>query len=86
MLGVHLKDLTFIEDGNQDKIYNLINFKKRGLLMDTIRILLEPQTVGYEFEILEPLYNFLKEVPFLDDKELYNISLSLEPKESKIKK
>lgn len=37
--GMHLTDLTFIEDGNPDKINGLINFKKRELLIDTISII-----------------------------------------------
>jgi hypothetical protein len=35
-LGVHLSDLTFIEDGNPDAIRGLINFTKRRFLFRVI--------------------------------------------------
>jgi hypothetical protein len=35
-LGVHLSDLTFIEDGNPDTIRGLINFTKRRFLFRVI--------------------------------------------------
>jgi hypothetical protein len=35
--GVYLKDLTFIEDGNPDKVRGLINFAKRRMLYNTIQ-------------------------------------------------
>lgn len=35
-LGVHLSDLTFIEDGNPDTIRGLVNFTKRRFLFRVI--------------------------------------------------
>src|SRR5690349_6504570 len=80
-LGTHLKDLTFIEDGNPDTIENLINFRKRDHLVDTIMLLQQCQQTPYSnLEIVEPFYTFLKELPALEDKELFALSNFLERK------
>ena len=35
-IGVYLKDLTFIDDGNEDYLHNLINYGKRKMAQDQI--------------------------------------------------
>jgi hypothetical protein len=82
-LGVHLKDLVYIEDGNQDNIGNMINFKKRDLLVETIMFLQQCQQTPYNLEIVEPFYTFLKELPSLQPNDLLSISKFLEPMEAK---
>jgi len=67
-VGTSLTDLTFIEDGNSDKTGELINFKKRFL---------------FNLEMSEPIYTFLEALPALEDKELWEISNYLEPREKK---
>jgi len=80
-LGTVLTDLTFTEDGNQDNINDLVNFKKRDLLHETIVLLKQYQKLPFQFEIKEPFFTFLQELTFLDDKELWEVSNFLEPKE-----
>lgn len=84
-LGVHLTDYVFIEDGNPGTINNMINWKKRDLLIETIMKLQQYQTTSYNIEVVEPIYTFLREFPFLDDAVMYDISTTLEPKTSKDK-
>eukprot|EP01094_Clydonella_sp_ATCC50884_P029750 TRINITY_DN9432_c0_g1_i1.p1 TRINITY_DN9432_c0_g1~~TRINITY_DN9432_c0_g1_i1.p1 ORF type:complete len:1120 (-),score=371.40 TRINITY_DN9432_c0_g1_i1:107-3226(-) len=46
-LGVYLTDLTFVEDGNPDKVKGLINFRKRQLEYDVIVKILRFQKKSY---------------------------------------
>ncbi len=46
-IGLFMKDLTFIEDGNQDDVNGLINFNKR-----TLAVLLGLQAARWEYVIL----------------------------------
>jgi len=83
-VGISLTDLTFIEDGNQDGTAEQVNFKKRELLYKSIREVIQYQVDTYQFEIVEPLNTFLQEVPYIpNDEDLYELSLFLEPRESK---
>ena len=94
----------FIQDGNADYVGELINFKKRDLLTETISIIQQFQVLlnipslilclcseiflqqtPYAFEIKEPVYTFLEELPFLEDKELWEISSFIEPKDKEKK-
>jgi len=84
-LGTALTDLIFIEDGNADYVGDLINFKKRDLLTETISIIQQFQQTPFAFEIKEPVYTFLQELPFLEDKELWEISSFIEPKDKEKK-
>jgi len=79
-IGVHLTDLTFIEDGNPDDVDGYINFKKRDLCIETISMLQQHQQTPYKCEIVDPIFTFLEELPFLDEKELYAASIFLEPR------
>lgn len=79
-LGVYLKDLTFIEDGNKDKINGLINFGKRRLLYTVISEIQQFQQKGYVFTHEAPVEAYLSEIATLDENELYNISLQCEPR------
>jgi len=84
-LGVHLTDLVFIEDGNPDNLDEKINYKKRDLVVDTISMIQTFQQSPYRnIEITEPIYTFLQELPFLEDKELFEVSQFVEPKKKKL--
>jgi hypothetical protein len=83
---VYLTDLTFIEDGNPGTINNMINWKKRDLLIETIIKIQQYQQTGFPFEIVEPIYTFLWELPFLDDATMYDISIALEERSKKKEK
>lgn len=85
-IGVVLMDLTFMEDGNPDKIDNKINFAKRALVADVIRGVEQQQTTGsYNFMAIEEFQAQLAKIPDNTDtreKELYAISLEREPRET----
>ncbi|EGC29734.1 hypothetical protein DICPUDRAFT_58639 [Dictyostelium purpureum] len=88
-LGFNLTDVTFIEEGNTDHLPSdsgsnnnspLINFKKRELLYQAWADLSRFQETPYTFQPEEPLNTFLLNFPILDEKELYELSVALEPK------
>eukprot|EP01097_Dermamoeba_algensis_P010637 TRINITY_DN7938_c0_g1_i1.p1 TRINITY_DN7938_c0_g1~~TRINITY_DN7938_c0_g1_i1.p1 ORF type:complete len:149 (+),score=34.21 TRINITY_DN7938_c0_g1_i1:91-537(+) len=84
-LGVYLTDLTFIDDGNPDKVNNLINFKKRELTHRLLQEIQLYQQTGFDFPPIEPLNTFLAECPTsMTEAELYDLSLILEPRNSEI--
>lgn len=76
----------FIEDGNPSTLNGMINWKKRDLLIETIMKLQQYQNTAYNLEILEPIYTLLRELPFIEDSLLYEISIFLEPRTSRDKK
>jgi len=78
--GVYLSDLTFMEDGNPDKVDNLINFGKRELVYRVIEEVVQYQLTPYQIERSEPIYTFLRELPNLDEKDLFDLSLVREPR------
>jgi len=88
-IGTYLSDLTFMDEGNPDFITvgnnKLINFPKHYLIMRTIKQLTQYQTAKFDLTSREPLYTFLYTMPSLHEKELYELSLDREPRESLIK-
>lgn len=93
-MGVYLTDLTFIEDGNPDTRTDaagrqLINFKKREMVHRVIQEMQDLQSVDYgasfdTFEVQEPLYSYLLELPFLEENQTYSLSLEREPRNTPI--
>ena len=87
--GTHLSDLTFMDEGNPDFINmdnnKLINFPKHYLIIRTIKYLQQYQSCHYELTAKEPLYSLLYAVPSLQEKELYELSLEREPRDSLLK-
>ncbi|EGC33276.1 hypothetical protein DICPUDRAFT_49010 [Dictyostelium purpureum] len=89
-LGVYLKDLTFIEEGNPDTINSLINWSKKKLIFNIVSIIQRCQQVPYDFGSLsqlnqarsEMLLNYFDTLPTAIDELLYKISLNLEPRQS----
>jgi hypothetical protein len=83
-LGTMLSDLTFTEDGNKDFVEvsgaKLINWAKRELIGKLIAELGRYQKTPFVFPEVEPIYSFLSEVPFFQEKELYDLSLLREKK------
>ena len=88
--GTYLSDLTFMDEGNPDFINvdnnKLINFPKHHLIMRTIKQLLANQSSkSFDLAPKEPLFTFLYAVPSLNEKELYELSLEREPRDSQMK-
>ena len=81
--GVYLTDLTFVEDGNPDKIGELINFSKRQFVFNIIDEIDRYQQIGYNFNLVDNIAHFLTELPFNGTEESYQLSLVREPKGSK---
>jgi hypothetical protein len=76
-----LTDLTFIEEGNKDYIDNLINFKKRRLIAETILKIMQYQQQGYLFfESVDFIQKKLKNIKILPRETLYECSYYLEPR------
>ncbi|KAJ5075793.1 ras guanine nucleotide exchange factor i-related [Anaeramoeba ignava] len=79
-LGVYLTDITFIEDGNPDKIDNLINFYKRVLVSKVIINLQQYQQMGYNFQPVHQIQILFQKFQKWDDAEIYKKSLLIEPR------
>ena len=83
--GVHLSDLTFIEDGNKDLVGGLINFTKRRLLYRVIADLRSYQQNAYNLVHVPQITALLDTLPLVDDDRLYEISQELEPRNAERK-
>jgi hypothetical protein len=82
-MGVHLSDLTFIEDGNPDKMGNLINFGKRKLVSKVISLLQRYQPTPYNLETVPRIIKLLSKTINVTDNDLYQMSLLREPRGAK---
>lgn len=85
-LGVYLTDLTFIEDGNLDRLKSddrLINFGKRSKTAEVIREIMVYQSTPYNLSPVPGIQKFIEDnlVESRGDTELYQQSLNLEPRE-----
>jgi len=84
-LGIYLSDIAFVEEVYKDFLEEnpkLINWEKRQMLYRTIRDIHMQQKQTFLFPSVEPIFTFLTELPRLDDKELYELSIIREPKGS----
>ncbi|PWY99569.1 hypothetical protein BCV70DRAFT_223969 [Testicularia cyperi] len=85
-LGRYLGDLTFIEDGNRDRLKEndqLINFGKRQKTAEVIREITIHQSTPYNLIAVPALESFIAKhlVDARSADELYEQSLLLEPRE-----
>lgn len=81
-LAVHLRDLTFIEDGNEDTVNdNLINFTKMHMLGHVFEEIHRMQTARYHFKEIKSINKYLSTGLYVmkGDKELYKSSTTCEP-------
>jgi len=85
-VGVYLTDWTFIGDGNPDQLRekpHQINFNKRQKAAELIVQIQSYQSLPYQLSPMPAIVKFLEEAlenP-RDEKELYDLSLELEPRE-----
>jgi hypothetical protein len=82
--GIHLTDLTFIDEGNPTSKGDLINFKKQRLTARVIQQIQYFQGVPFNNDIDLELCTYLKELSALDDEGLYQLSLTREPRNAEI--
>jgi son of sevenless-like protein len=84
-LGTYLSDLTFIDDGNPNTIVEdgieLINFFKQRLSAEFILEVQQYQQQGYNIDRDSAISNYLRQYQPLGEKELFDTSLEIEPRE-----
>jgi son of sevenless-like protein len=81
-----LKDLTFVADGNEDFIKGdkgFINFDKRVKTANIVREIQQYQSVPYPLQPVPELQEYIitNMQSARDVNDMYNLSLSLEPRE-----
>ena len=81
-LGVHLSDLTFIEEGNPNMLEGtrLINFERRQQICDVIQAVTLPQKRLYNLQPVSNIIALLTDLPTMTEKHLYQLSLTREPR------
>lgn len=84
-LGVHLSDLTFIEDGNPDTIHGLINFTKRRFLFRVISEISRYQQNPYNLHPVPQIQTLISNLSIKNDEELFELSLQREPRDAERK-
>jgi hypothetical protein len=82
-LGIYLSDLTFIEDGNPDRLpdTNLINFDRRRRIGVTIEEIQQWQQTDYPFKEVPIIKGYLlAQGEYVDENKCYKLSLEREPR------
>merc|ERR1739848_700810 len=84
-LGLYLKDLTFIDDGNPDNLLNGdVNMSKNRLVAKAIQKIQLYQQMRYNFENISALQEFLLDPAFegsaWSDDDMFQQSLKAEPR------
>jgi len=83
-LGMFLTDLTFIEDGNADRVKNnLINFTKCRLQSQVIRDIQQYMQIPFRFDDVPVIQKFLRTAMTMDNKILYKVSIKHLPRSAK---
>ncbi|XP_076644161.1 ras-specific guanine nucleotide-releasing factor 1 isoform X2 [Halictus rubicundus] len=85
-LGLYLTDLTSIEEGAPTITEDgLLNFSKMRMIANVIREIRHFQQTPYRIELITKVTNYLLDPSLLlNDKDLYNKSLEIEPKLSRL--
>ncbi len=64
---------------------SIINWSKREMISKILQEIKLKQQSSFTFPVVEPINTFLTELPFLEEKELYDLSLLREPRGATIK-
>jgi len=80
-LGLYLTDLTYLEE-MPDKYENLINFSKYQKIADTIYEIQQFNNDLYQYKLHPEFQTFISNYEVIPDKDLYSLSVSLEPRDS----
>ncbi|XP_059486241.1 ras-specific guanine nucleotide-releasing factor 2-like isoform X3 [Neocloeon triangulifer] len=85
-LGMYLTDLSFIEEGTPNFTdEGLLNFSKMRMIAHVIREIRHFQQTPYKIELIAKVTNYLLDPTLLlDDDQLYNMSLEIEPRTSRL--
>jgi len=78
-LGIHLTDLTFAEDGNQDQVgvNGLVNLTKRRKLTEMLNEIMRFQRDEYLFVLLKSFNDCIKNIQPLDGDARYALALQI---------
>eukprot|EP01103_Thecamoeba_quadrilineata_P020672 TRINITY_DN900_c0_g2_i1.p1 TRINITY_DN900_c0_g2~~TRINITY_DN900_c0_g2_i1.p1 ORF type:complete len:834 (-),score=132.85 TRINITY_DN900_c0_g2_i1:94-2595(-) len=80
-LGMYLTDLTFLEDGSPDKLEgDMINFVKRTKVSLVIRNIQQYQQMPYIWESTVEIRDYLADMQWVDENQLWKMSLKCEPR------
>ena len=82
-IGLYLKDLTFLEDGNNTFLQNgLINMDKCYMITNIIQSIQQYQKIGFDLEYAElPVFQeWLSNIELVDQNYIYERSLEVEPR------
>jgi len=82
--GIYLRDITFIEEGNEAKVGGLVNFEKIQLHSKRFREVLYFQKIKYSFTEDEALQAFLQKLSVIgkEEEQLFKQSQIIEPSNS----
>ncbi|XP_076221381.1 ras-specific guanine nucleotide-releasing factor 1 isoform X3 [Nomia melanderi] len=85
-LGLYLTDLSFINEGTPTMTEDgLLNFSKMRMIANVIREIRQFQQTPYKIELITKVTNYLLDPSLLlDDKDLYSMSLEIEPRTSRL--
>lgn len=72
--GIHLSDLTYVQDGNPDDINGLINFSKFTLIHGIVTQLTKHQSVPYHYRPLPQVLRLMEMIPIRTEEESFQIS------------
>jgi len=78
-LGIHLTDLTFIEENPDTTPTGLINFEKMYLIAKVLKEILRCQSTKYEFSKVNVIQEFLEQQMILSEDQLWSLSRKCEP-------
>eukprot|EP00003_Mantamonas_plastica_P015928 TRINITY_DN2674_c0_g1_i2.p2 TRINITY_DN2674_c0_g1~~TRINITY_DN2674_c0_g1_i2.p2 ORF type:complete len:364 (+),score=121.49 TRINITY_DN2674_c0_g1_i2:2355-3446(+) len=81
-IGMYLSDLTFTDEGNPDRIGDMINFTKYRMLHKIIAELRRHQNPAYAFPENPKLLMTVANLVQYDEQALYSLSLLREPRGS----
>lgn len=80
-LGLALTDLTFIEEGNPEKIKNLLNFQRQMLVCKVLEGVYRLQSVQPRYSRNPAVMHWIQNLKTLSgDEEAYQMSLKIEPR------
>lgn len=79
---MYLTDLTMIEDGNSDRYKgtDLISIEKWRLETNILLDIKKFQSSVYSIEKVPAIFDYLRDINHLDEKDLYAFSLRREPR------
>jgi hypothetical protein len=83
-LGVYLQDLTFIEEGNNDRLENgYINFIKFRMIADILIEIKQFQQKEYNLQPVPAIQEYLLMTRILDEEKLFTLSQQVEARVKK---